>query len=127
MEKPKHTIYFDGSCDLCKVAVDVIDTSSGTPPVSYKDASKGETPEGVSQRQVMSAVYVVDDQGNTYVGLDGVIQILSTMPSWKWLGRLLALPVFYSVGKLLYWIVSSTRHVLPWGILLRNKKSEPKA
>ncbi len=109
MAEPKIRVYYDGACRGCSAAAGAIERSSKAPRFALKDAHK-ELPASVDMEDVMYDVHVVDEQGNTYRGAEGIARILEEYPRWRWLARLARAPVFrwFAVGT--YRVVADNRY-----------------
>jgi predicted DCC family thiol-disulfide oxidoreductase YuxK len=122
--KPKLDVHYDGDCALCRAVVGTLDASSQQEIFSMNDITAGKLPEGVTYEEVMRNMYVVDEHGKHYAGIDGVIRILEAYPQRRWLASLLQTPGIHALGSFGYWLIARTRKIVPWqwlGIGVKKK------
>lgn len=108
--KPKISIYYDGSCNLCSGLTDRIDLSEHGSAFTLTDISKGRLPVGVSKEEAMHDVHVVDQNGRMYRGVDAVLRILEEYPRLRWLAVIGSFPGFRQLFMFMYRIVERTRY-----------------
>ena len=62
MSKNRKTVHYDGTCDFCKVVVSKLDTNK----VRLSDASRSSLPKGITKKQAMEEIHLVDSDGKIY-------------------------------------------------------------
>jgi predicted DCC family thiol-disulfide oxidoreductase YuxK len=100
-EGKKSTIFFDGSCPLCRAEISHyrdIDEACG---LSFVDISAphAATPDGITRQQAMARFHVR-------------VEVWRRLPGWRWLARLAALPGGVAVLELAYRSFLPVRPVL---------------
>lgn len=84
---------FDGSCPLCRREISVYQSLIPLQPVQWMDVSgdlTGLTPS--EQARLMARFHVRQKDGQLLSGAAAFVALWLTMPGWRWLGRLGALP-----------------------------------
>ncbi len=115
------TTFYNGACPVC-----------GTEIRSYaRYAEKKELPlgwvdidanpdalaaYGLSADDVKRRMYALDAAGRLHVGVDAFIVIWRSMPRYRWLARIVALPGLKQISGWLY------DHVLAWLIYRWDKR-----
>lgn len=105
------TVMFDGTCPLCRREVGIYQSLTPLEPVQWMDVSgdlTGLTPE--EQTRFMARFHVRQPDGQLLSGAAAFVALWRTMPGWKWLGRLGALP---GVTPLLEWMYRGFLHFRP--------------
>lgn len=87
------TVYFDGSCPLCRQEIALYQGLKSTTPVAWVDVSSGvPLGGGLDCAQAMRRFHVRDTQGELHSGAAAFSRLWLVMPGWHWLGRMTALP-----------------------------------
>lgn len=113
----KSTIFFDGSCELCRVATQTIGSSSKKDSFSMTDVTSGVLPEGVTRSAAESGVHLVDADGVIYSNLDAVLKILDAYPLWRPFTALCRTRICKPVFSYGYRFVAKHRHFFSVPIL----------
>jgi predicted DCC family thiol-disulfide oxidoreductase YuxK len=113
-EGKKSTIFFDGSCPLCRAEISHyrdIDEACG---LSFVDISAphAATPDGITRQQAMARFHVRAADGRILSGAAAFVEVWRRLPGWRWLARLAALPGGVAVLELAYRSFLPVRPVL---------------
>lgn len=111
--KPK--VYFNQKCTICKIEINhykkICDTIEWLDINSNQDIYK-ETLK--SKNQILRRIHVKNND-IIYVGIDGFIFIWSRIPRYKFLSKLLKLPIIYQFAFVCY-------EILAFVLFLKNFK-----
>lgn len=93
MQAPELTIYFDGSCPLCRREIAFYRRLRGAERLQWLDVSAG-APLGqdLSCEAAMRRFHVRDAQGRLLSGGAAFARLWRALPSWRVLGWLCACP-----------------------------------
>jgi predicted DCC family thiol-disulfide oxidoreductase YuxK len=105
----KITVYYDGLCKGCTFAADTLKKDDS---VALVDARSGALPAGITHREAMHDVHVVDEGGNVYKGADAIIKLLERNPRTRFLGRVARAPGMHVLAVGLYRFISHYRYSL---------------
>ncbi len=88
------TVLYDASCPLCRREIGLYQRAEGGDAIAWCDVSGRDTapPAGLSREAAMARFHVVDAEGRLRSGADAFIALWSSLPRWRWLGRLAAVP-----------------------------------
>jgi predicted DCC family thiol-disulfide oxidoreductase YuxK len=103
-EGKKSTVYFDGSCPLCRAEISYyrkIDEDGG---LSFVDVSAPHAapPDGITRQQAMERFHVRTADGGIVSGAAAFVEVWGRLPRWRWLARAAALPGGVAVLELAY-------------------------
>jgi len=93
-EPPKLTVYFDGSCALCRAEIGYYgrhDTDGALCSVDVSNTSTA-TPQGISREQAMERFYVRASDGRVLSGAAAFVEVWRQLPGWRWVARATAFP-----------------------------------
>jgi predicted DCC family thiol-disulfide oxidoreductase YuxK len=93
-EKSKSTLYFDGSCPLCRAEIAHYRGSDRAGALCFVDVSaKGASlPVGLTRKQAMERFHVRDRNGQLLSGAAAFVEVWSRLPGWRLAARATALP-----------------------------------
>ena len=93
-EPKKSTVYFDGSCPLCRAEIDYYRRTDHSGELHFVDVSGPDAlvPDGLNQRQAMERFHVRAGDGQLLSGAAAFIEIWARLPRWRWAARAAALP-----------------------------------
>ena len=118
MEKPSPaprclTVLYDGSCPLCRREVGVYRGLPSSQPIAWQDVSEDGTQlPGNGQRQTyMARFHVQQADGTLLSGAAAFVALWATLPGWRWLAKLAALP---GATPLMEWLYCRFLVVRPW-------------
>ena len=86
------TVYFDGSCPLCRAEIGVYKKSDGSNEVQWCDVSANALPAGMTREQAMARFHVRNDKGEMVSGAKAFIALWLSLPRWRLLGRIASVP-----------------------------------
>ena len=124
MSKSELTIYYDGSCPLCRREIALYLRLPAARRLHWQDVSKGEgLGEGLSCEMAMRRFHVRDNHGRLFSGGAAFARLWRALPGWRVAGWLFALPP-------LSWLLEGTYRVFLRGRpslqrLLRRWWKEP--
>ena len=93
-EISKSTIYFDGSCPLCRGEIAHYRGTDRAGALCFVDVSATDAslPSGLTQQQAMQRFYVRAGNGKLLSGAAAFVEVWSRLPKWRWAARAAALP-----------------------------------
>ena len=93
MSKSELTIYYDGSCPLCRREIALYRRLPAARRLHWQDVSKGEgLGEGLSCEMAMRRFHVRDAQGRLFAGGAAFARLWRALPGWRVAGWLMAWP-----------------------------------
>ena len=99
------TVFFDGSCPLCRAEIGVYQGCQGAKQVAFVDVSViggGAVVPGLDQASAMARFHVMRSDGTFDSGAAGFGRLWVALPGWRWLGRLVMLPFVLPLAELAY-------------------------
>ncbi len=98
------TVYFDGSCPLCKAEIDYYRRKDTASVISFVDISQPDAimPEGVDQQHAMERFHVRASDGRILSGAAAFVEVWARLPKWRWVARAASLPGALAVLELGY-------------------------
>ena len=93
-EVPKSTVYFDGSCPLCRAEIGYYRRKDQAGALCFVDVSETDaaTPEGITQRRALERFHVRSGDGRVLSGAAAFVEVLTRLPKWRWAARTASLP-----------------------------------
>lgn len=87
------TVYYDGSCPLCRREIGLYQGLHAAQPLRWHDVSS-QAPEDsqLSQSQAMARLHVRDARGQVLSGAAAFVALWACLPGWRHLARLARLP-----------------------------------
>ena len=103
-ELPKSTVYFDGSCPLCRAEIGYYRRKDQEGSLCFVDVSESAalTPEGMTQQQAMERFHVRASDGRVLSGAAAFVEVWTRLPKWRWAARAASLPGVLAVLELGY-------------------------
>lgn len=100
---PELTVYYDGSCPLCRREIALYQRQRGAEQLAWHDISAG-APTGpeLSCEAAMRRFHVRDAQGRLHSGAAGFARLWLSLPGWRVLGRVAAVPPISWLLELAY-------------------------
>ena len=91
---PKSTVYFDGSCPLCRAEIGYYQRKDQYSALCFVDISEtgGIPPEGITQERAMKRFHVRASDGRVLSGAAAFVEVWTRLPRWCWAARLAGLP-----------------------------------
>ena len=108
---PKLTVYFDGSCALCRAEIGYYGRHDTGGVLCSVDVSKTgtATPEGIRREQAMERFYVLASDGRVLSGAAAFVEVWRQLPGWRWVARATAFPGALAALELAYRIFLPVR------------------
>lgn len=93
-ESSRSTVYFDGSCPLCRVEIGYYRRKDHSGTLCFVDVSSSDAlvPDGLTQRQAMERFHVRAGNGQLLSGAAAFVEVWAHLPRWRWAARAAALP-----------------------------------
>lgn len=91
---PKTTVFFDGSCPLCRAEIRYYRRKDKAGALCFIDISDAGAvpPEGVTQQQAMKQFHVRASDGRVRSGAAAFVEVWTLLPRWCWAARIASLP-----------------------------------
>lgn len=88
------TVYFDGSCPLCRREIGVYRGLDALQPLCFADVSDPALvpPAGTSPQALKSRFHVRHADGRLDSGARAFLALWAALPGWRWLARLGSVP-----------------------------------
>jgi len=101
---PQSTVYFDGSCALCRAEIGYYRRTDAAGDLCFVDVSEaqGAPPDGLTRAQVLARFHVRARDGRVLSGAAAFVEVWSRLPPWRWAARAAALPGVLMVLELGY-------------------------
>jgi predicted DCC family thiol-disulfide oxidoreductase YuxK len=99
------TVFYDGDCPLCRSEIGLYRNCAGAERVAFVDvaaANAGDVAAGLDKSAALARFHVQTADGQVHSGAAGFAQLWSTLPGWRWLGRLTMLPGVRTVAEVAY-------------------------
>jgi predicted DCC family thiol-disulfide oxidoreductase YuxK len=98
------TVFFDGSCPMCRAEIGVYRDCAGAERVAFVDVASvtGDVAAGLSRSQAMARFHVRTADGQLVSGAAGFAALWLALPRWRWLGRAVMLPGVAQAAELAY-------------------------
>ena len=93
-ERIRSTVYFDGSCPLCRAEIGYYRRKDQSGRLCFVDVSEPDTlvTHGFTQQQAMERFHVRAGDGTLLSGAAAFVEVWAQLPSWHWAARVAALP-----------------------------------
>ena len=89
------TVYFDGSCPLCRREIGFYKNSAGADQIRWEDISRvldGQVAGDLSCQQAMARFHVRATDGSLKSGAAAFVELWLSLKNWYWLGWMFAHP-----------------------------------
>lgn len=108
------TVYFDGSCPLCRAEIGYYRRKDHSGPLCFVDVSSSDAlvPDGLTQRQAMERFHVRACDGQLLSGAAAFVEVWAQLPRWRWAARAAALPGIMALLELSYRLFLPARPTL---------------
>lgn len=107
------TLIYDGECPLCRAAVEWVHARKTDPTLESLPCQSPERAArfpDLTERECMESVQFVLEDGSRHAGADSLPYILLRVRGWRWLARVLRLPVISRASPHVYKFISRHRH-----------------
>ena len=93
-EVPKSTVFFDGSCPLCRAEIGYYRRKDQAGALCFVDVSEtgAATPEGITQQRALERFHVRARDGRVLSGAAAFVEVWTRLPKWRWAARAASLP-----------------------------------
>ena len=93
-ELPKSTVYFDGSCSLCRAEIGRYRRNDQDRTLCFVDISETGTvpPKGITQKRAMNRFHVCASDGRVLSGAAAFVEVWTRLPRWRWAASAACLP-----------------------------------
>jgi predicted DCC family thiol-disulfide oxidoreductase YuxK len=93
-DPPQLTVYYDGSCPLCRAEIDHYASEPGAAALCFRDvsAADAEPGPGLTRGEAMARFHVRRADGTLLSGADAFVGIWRVLPRWRWAARAASLP-----------------------------------
>ena len=93
-ELSKSTVYFDGSCPLCRAEIGYYQRKDQNRALCFIDisATGAVPPDGITQERAMRRFHVRASDGRVLSGAAAFVEVWSRLPRWRWAARAASLP-----------------------------------
>ena len=112
LESKMINVYYDDRCPLCSREIEYYKKISPPAVINWcairKHISLLEK-NGISYNESLKILHAAKTDGKIYRGVDAFILIWQQLSGWKWLARVVTLPVIYHFCTALYSIVAHWR------------------
>lgn len=93
-ELAKTTVFFDGSCPLCRAEIGHYRRKDRAGALCFIDISEADAipPEGTCRQRAMERFHVRASDGRILTGAAAFVEVWSRLPGWRWAARAASLP-----------------------------------
>ena len=93
-EVSKSTVFFDGSCPLCRAEIGYYRRKDQAGALCFVDVSEtgAATPEGITQQRALERFHVRARNGLVLSGAAAFVEVWTRLPKWRWAARAASLP-----------------------------------
>jgi predicted DCC family thiol-disulfide oxidoreductase YuxK len=124
------TVYFDGSCPLCRAEISHYRRQDGTGTISFLDVSSSECAlePGLTRSQAMQRFHVRRSDGSMVSGAAAFVAVWSVLPRWRRLAHLASRPCVLRLLEAAYRLFLLMRPMVSkvFGWLQRPRTARPR-
>lgn len=93
-DAPAATVYYDGSCPLCRAEIPHYQRQDGAQAICFLDDSACEDriASDLSRTDAMARFHVRDASGELVSGAAAFVSVWRALPRWRWAARLAGAP-----------------------------------
>ena len=93
-ELPKSTVYFDGSCSLCRAEIGYYRRKDQAHALCFVDISEtgAVPPNGITRGLALKRFHVGASDGRVLSGAAAFVEVWSHLPGWRWAASAASLP-----------------------------------
>lgn len=115
--RPALTLYFDGSCALCRSQMQALAAHDAAQQLRFVDCAAPDFAGGPAPRAaLMQAIHAVDAAGQVHVGV-AALRLACTLTGLRHRAAWTAWPVLRTVAEWAYRLLARHRHRLPRWLL----------
>ena len=113
-EHSRSTVYFDGSCPLCRAEIGHYRRKDHTGALCFVDVTERSAliPDGFTQRRAMERFHVRTGDGALLSGAAAFVEVWARLSCWRWAARAAALPGVLAFLELSYRLFLPARPTL---------------
>ncbi len=113
-DPPKLTVYFDGSCALCRAEIGYYGRHDTSGALCSLDISQTgiSPPHGISRERAMERFHILADDGRLLSGAAAFVEVWKLLPGWRWAARIMAVPGALAALELAYRMFLPARPIL---------------
>ncbi|GLH82435.1 thiol-disulfide oxidoreductase [Bradyrhizobium sp. SSBR45G] len=103
-EQAQSTVYYDGSCPLCRAEIGYYRRTDEAGALCFVDVSTADAapPDGLTQQEAMQRFHVRAGDGRVLSGAAAFVEVWRLLPRWRWAARVASLPGVLAVLELGY-------------------------
>ncbi len=119
------TLIYDGDCPMCRKAVAWVDARAmddGFEKLPCQSRDRASRFPGMKESECMRAMQLVLADGTRYSGAEALPHILLRVRGWRFLARVLRLPVISWFSPLVYSVIARNRQTI--SLLVREKPAD---
>lgn len=108
------TVYFDGSCPLCRAEIGCYQRNNQAGALCFVDVSKpgAAIPPGVTRQQAMARFHVRASDGRILSGAAAFVEVWTRLPKWRWAASAASIPGAMTALELAYRMFLPVRPVV---------------
>lgn len=117
------TVFYDGACPLCRSEIGLYRRCAGADRIAFIDVAATDGDEvapDLDKRAALARFHVRRADGALVSGAAGFAALWLALPGWRWLGRIVMLPVVQPMAELAYRAFLVLRPAIQW---LRRRRS----
>jgi predicted DCC family thiol-disulfide oxidoreductase YuxK len=124
-ETPPLTVYFDGSCPLCRAEIRHYRAEAGAESLDFVDVSRPEVvvPGDLTRQRAMARFHVRTGDGSLVSGAAAFVTVWRRLPRWRWAAWLADLPGMMAVLETGYRVFLPARPALARLLGARGRKA----
>ena len=98
------TVYFDGSCALCRAEIALYRRQAKGEALCFADVSNPATPLGddLEWHKAMKRFHVRTEDGRLVSGAAAFVEVWKRLPQWRWASRAAAIPGMVALLEMAY-------------------------
>jgi predicted DCC family thiol-disulfide oxidoreductase YuxK len=100
------TVYHDGGCALCATEIALYRRAKGAAGLTFVDAAAddagGRLAHDLPQAAALARFHVRDETGRLVSGAEAFALLWSSLPGWRWLGRIVSTPFVLPIAERAY-------------------------
>ena len=113
-DQPAATVYFDGSCPLCRAEIALYRGQASAEALCFADVSNPATPlgEDLDRHRAMRRFHVRKEDGSLVSGAAAFVELWKRLPRWRWAARAASMPGMLIVMEMAYRLFLTARPYL---------------